>query len=267
MNISNVVSVLLLGVFINLQIFIHSTKLSIKKNIFKPYLKAFRTITTSYAVAFSIIQSPYQFHPFPNQIANAVVATDNYENFDFNDIQRLKTGLKELNYLLKNWKEKTLYCNFGEFQTDLLTPENKEKLLVAAAETGLLDYDKSKTMIVKCRRDPQMVRALLGLTPDNLNLNGAEKLMKKPSTIQLLADPDTVDEYFEQIEKFSIALTSADSLSYQARTDYASTETTFKDDSESRVTGGGKLSYLDQSKDSVQKVRDALDRIVTLLQL
>lgn len=122
-------------------------------------------------------------------------------------------------------------------------------------------------MIVKCRADPQMVRAYLGLLPDNLTLNNIEKLMKKPSTVQLLADPDTIDEYFEQVDKFTIALTSADSLSYQARTDYASTETTLKDDSDGRISGGGKVSFLDQSKDSVQQCRDALDRIVTLLNL
>jgi hypothetical protein len=217
-------------------------------------------------IALSIV--PSQLIPIipANQMVYAAAAVNDYETFDFTNIQRLKTGLKELDYLLKNWKDKTLYCNFGEFQTDLLAPENKEKLLVAAAETGLLDYDKSKTMIVKCKRDPQMVRAFLGLTPDNLNLNGAEKLMKKKTTIALI-DPDKIDEYFEQIDKFSIALTSADSLSYQARSDYASTETTLKDDVESRTGGGGSVSYLDQSKDSVQKCRDALERIVALLQI
>lgn len=95
---------------------------------------------------------------FPNSIVYASEA----KVMDFNDINRLKYGLREINYLLDNWDEKTTYCNFGEFQNDLLIPENKLKLLKAAAETGLLDYDKSATMNVLCRKDPQVVRGFLG---------------------------------------------------------------------------------------------------------
>ena len=84
--------------------------------------------------------------------ANAV------EQVDFNDLTRLKRGLREIDYLLSHWNEKTLYCNFGEFQRELLQNKNKGKLLVAAAETGLLDYDKSATMNVVCKKDPEVVR-------------------------------------------------------------------------------------------------------------
>ena len=36
-------------------------------------------------------------------------------------------------------------------------------------------------MNVRCKRDPQVVRAFSGLTNDNLLLKNAEKLMKKPA--------------------------------------------------------------------------------------
>ena len=75
-----------------------------------------------------------------------------------NDLNRLKLGLREVNYLIENWDEKTTYCNFGEFQRELLLPENKGKLLDAAKEFSLWDYDKTKTMNVMCKRDPQVVR-------------------------------------------------------------------------------------------------------------
>jgi hypothetical protein len=75
-----------------------------------------------------------------------------------NDLNRLKLGLREITYLIDNWDEKTTYCNFGEFQRELLLPENKAKLLDAAKEFSLWDYDKSKTMNVMCKRDPQVVR-------------------------------------------------------------------------------------------------------------
>lgn len=82
-------------------------------------------------IAFNFVQQPYipllsstifSSHSFAH-------AVDSYETFDFNDVNRLKKGLKELNFLLINWKEKTLFCNFGEFQTDLLTVDNKNQLL------------------------------------------------------------------------------------------------------------------------------------------
>ena len=75
-----------------------------------------------------------------------------------NDLNRLKLGLREVNYLIENWDEKTTYCNFGEFQRELLLPENKGKLLDAAKEFSLWDYEKTKTMNVMCKRDPQVVR-------------------------------------------------------------------------------------------------------------
>ena len=77
------------------------------------------------------------------------------------DLNRLKLGLREITYLIDNWDEKTTYCNFGEFQRELLLPENKGKLLDAAKEFSLWDYDKSKTMNVMCKRDPQVVRLVL----------------------------------------------------------------------------------------------------------
>jgi hypothetical protein len=213
----------------------------------------------------SLVISSTQFQiVLPSYSSTASSQVKLLETFDFNDLYRLKRGLKELNYLLDYWNEKTLYCNFGEFQRELLTPENKKSLLAAAAETGLLDYDKSKTMNVMCKRDPQMVRAMLGLTPDNLTLSGADKLLRKATSINRV-DPNFVDEYIDQIEKFSRGLSSASALAYGARTDFGSTETVSRQSALSRDQEGSEQSYLDQSKTSVIQVRDALERIVTLL--
>ena len=76
---------------------------------------------------------------------------------------------------------------------------------------------------VHSKRDPQMVRAFLGLTPDNLTLNNAERLLKKPITINRV-DPEYIDDYFEQVDKFIMGVSSVDALSYEARTDFASIE-------------------------------------------
>jgi len=195
----------------------------------------------------------------------------------FDDVTRLKRGLREVNYLLDHWEEKTLYCNFGEFQRELLTVTNKDKLLVAAAETGLLDYDKSATMNVVCRRDPEVVRAFLGFSPNiNPTLARAEILMKKSAVIERI-DPDDLESYFDAVERYTEAISSVDSLSYQSRSDYRSMETSTREEATAESLANNnnndftKLTknkdYLAQTKDSVVVARDALQLVVGKLKL
>lgn len=194
------------------------------------------------------------------QIAEAATYT-----VDPNDITRLKRGLREVNYLLDNWDTKTTYCNFGELQSGLLESQNKEKLLAAAKKYGILDYDKSETMNVKCKADPEIVRAFVGLTNENLTLKNADKLMKKTSTIEMLPESVDPEEYIAAVDSFTSAVATVDSLGYSARTDYSSTETQFKGDDS--LENNLKKDYLAQSKNEVLKVRDSLARIVEMLQL
>ena len=212
------------------------------------YIEASTRATTFASIAVAAVLVTV----FPASAAPAQVV-------EMNDPSRLKKGLRELDYLLTNWDAKTTYCNFGEFQRDLLKPENKKKLLKAAAETGLLDYDKSATMNVVCKKDPQVVRAFVGLTKDNLILNQADVLMKKQDILSLV---DDIETYVEDVETFQRAVANIDSLTYSARSDYGSTETTTagEDTDDSK-------SYLTQSKRSVEAARDALIRICTALHL
>ena len=117
-------------------------------------------------------------------------------NYEFNDLSRLKRGLREISYLIENWDDKTTYCNFGEFKMELMDAKNKDGLITAARDSGLLD--KSKTMNVMCKRDPEVVRAFLGLTKENLTLQKADQLMKLKSTIEKV-NPDNIDDYFEVV--------------------------------------------------------------------
>ena len=73
----------------------------------------------------------------PDYIIPPVSAAVNYKS---SDLRRLKQGLNELDYLLENWDKKTTYCNFGEFQRELLDEKNKEKLLQAAEEGFTMRY-------------------------------------------------------------------------------------------------------------------------------
>jgi len=186
---------------------------------------------------------------------------------DPNDVSRLKRGLAEINYLLKNWEDKTTYCNFGEFKNELLSAENKDKLLEAAKEPILL-YDKSATMKVKCKKDPEVVRAFLGLTKENLLMSQADVLMRKQATVDMV-DPDDVDSYFEAVDLYEQATGDAGSLAYQARRDFSSTENFTREELTERAGTGlsGRSDYLTQAKSQVEIVAQALAVVVKALKL
>ena len=183
------------------------------------------------------------------------------------DITRLRRGLQEINYLLDHWDEKTTYCNYGQFKNELLSAANKDKLLEAAKEPILL-YDKSATMNIMCKKDPEVVRAFLGLTKENLVLSQADILMKKPSTVDLV-DPDDIEEYFSAVDQYQQANADAGSLAYQSRRDFTSTENFSKEDmiANAGKTLSGREDYLTQSKTQVVLVRDSLQTIVKALHL
>lgn len=86
--------------------------------------------------------------------------------------------------------------------------------------------------------------------------------MRKPSTIELI-DEDNIDQYFEAVEDFSRAISEVDSLTYGARSDYATTETFAKGD----TSKSSEKDYLQQSKKGVMKLKNALEKIVLQLRL
>ena len=236
-----------------LLLFLYILHLSSSFSSLKP-LSVLKKVSTATIIAISLPLS----HPIH---VNAV-------DLETNDLRRLKVGLKNINNLIDNWIDKTTYCNFGEVQRKMMGAGEKELLLKNAAEGGLLDYDKSKTMDVLCKRDPQIVRAYLGLEPSTGNtvLYKAEKLMKNLIAIDKV-DPDIIDSYFEAIEHYSEAIAAADSLAYAARTDYGSQQSQSRAEAEKAGSRDGKEDFLQQSKAQVIKARDALTEIVQDLQL
>ena len=121
---------------------------------------------TASAVAAALAANVHLNTPTPLLVSRANAETAYRPNYELNDILRLKYGLREVTYLIDNWEDKTQTCNFGEIQRDILLNENKEKLMKAAAKGSLIDYTKSGTIDIMCKRDPQVVRAFLGLMPE-----------------------------------------------------------------------------------------------------
>ncbi len=189
------------------------------------------------------------------------------------ELRRLKKGSSQVRFLLNNWEQKTRYCNFGEFNNELLAPENKEALMKEAAAGGLLDYDKSATMTVKCKRDPMIVRAYAGLMDENPTLVNAVKLMQSEAALDRVLEADVVDVdlYIAAVDSYSKALSEVDLLSYSARTDYSSTETQTLEETkrtyEQAEQGVGQKSYLVQCRDSMKALSNSLDTVVKALAL
>jgi len=221
-------------------------------------------ITNSIIVPFIIFN---QFSFIDNNIHyNNAIAIEANVIVDSSDINRLKKGYLQLNYLVTNWDEKTNYCVFGEIKKELLKDENKDELIKKAQYGGTFDKNPA-TVNIKCKRDPQVVREFLGLgnEPIGLLLKNADNLMKKTSTLQLV-DPDDLDKYIDAVEKYSENIAAADGLSYSARTDYSSTENTTKGDSSLKASDT-KEDYLAKTKKSVESILINLKTIIEILKL
>ena len=184
---------------------------------------------------------------------------------DPNDPVRLARGLKEVNYLLKNWEAKTTLCNYGEIKKELLENGNEEELYAAAKKGSLWDKGE-ETMNVMCKRDPEVVRAFVGLTNENLVLKNAEKLMRKPDVLDRVS-ADDVEAYEENVDAYILAVSEVDQLAYAARTDHDSTETFSKAQGGQSLKAEAGSDYLGQSRLAVIKVQKALEGIVTELHL
>jgi len=180
------------------------------------------------------------------------------------NLEKINKGYKALQLLVDKWEEKTTYCNFGELQRDILSVKNKEVLYKVAAKGSLLDYDKSDTMNVMCKKDPMIVRAYAGLYPESGNdlLYNAEKVLQSEKVISSV-DPEKIDEYITLMEEWQQLISSIDASSYSARNEYASTETSSKND-RSLMTNDDK-NLLAQCKKEVIKAAETLGNILNMI--
>lgn len=93
--------------------------------------------------------------------------------------------------------------------------------------------------------------------------------MKKQATLNIV-DSDYLDDYIDAVESYTQAISSVDTLSYNARSDYASQQTTSKSNillNQQYNKDNNKKDYLALCKDSVIIARDNLKFIVEKLNL
>lgn len=75
------------------------------------------------------------------------------------NLELLKSALRSIDELFASWADRTTNCKFGEVRRELLETQNKEALLKAAETMAL--FDKEKTMVTLCKRDPSPIQDVM----------------------------------------------------------------------------------------------------------
>eukprot|EP00560_Eucampia_antarctica_P010099 CAMPEP_0197830150 /NCGR_PEP_ID=MMETSP1437-20131217/6756_1 /TAXON_ID=49252 ORGANISM="Eucampia antarctica, Strain CCMP1452" /NCGR_SAMPLE_ID=MMETSP1437 /ASSEMBLY_ACC=CAM_ASM_001096 /LENGTH=201 /DNA_ID=CAMNT_0043432351 /DNA_START=142 /DNA_END=747 /DNA_ORIENTATION=- len=186
--------------------------------------------------------------------ANAATSSVNTSG---DDIKILTDASAALSSLLKNWDRATIDCTYADVPRELLESKNKEKLLEKAATSAL--FDKSAS-VVSCKMNNRVVRDYIGVTGKG-PLVGAEKRMLKRNVADMIA-PKNLDNYYNEVDSFSQALSRASSLSYIAGVaDFDSVNNFSEDEAGQKLEGN---SNLQQAKAAIMDANTALDKILLL---
>ncbi|EKX55467.1 hypothetical protein GUITHDRAFT_131661 [Guillardia theta CCMP2712] len=173
---------------------------------------------------------------------------------------KLKVGLKGLEYLISKWDDETTQCNYAELSRDLLSSKNKAELLDAAKTNALFDKD-NKYMIVKCKRNPTVIRSFLGLA------SSEDPLHRAPSNIakfRKFVNPDRLDAYIEAEENFARLIASADAMAYGSSFgDFSANNEFKKGERPDKKTE----QFLMNAKNDIEQARSALAVIVESLEI
>ena len=86
------------------------------------------------------------------------------------DLALLRRGLADLEALVDNWQERTVNCKYAEVNRGLLETSAKQELLVESTKNALV-VKNSKAVKTLCKRDPEVVRQVMGLD-GKLNAKG-----------------------------------------------------------------------------------------------
>ena len=102
------------------------------------------------------------FAAFPESSAasdSAATRAKRYLAAPADNLELLRSALRSIDELFAGWAERTTNCKFGEVRRELLETQNKEALLKAAETMAL--FDKEKTMVTLCKRDPSPIQDVM----------------------------------------------------------------------------------------------------------
>ena len=197
------------------------------------------------------------------------------------DLALLRRGLRDLEGLVDNWQERTVNCKYAEVNRNLLGASSKAELLEESKKNALIAKN-SKAVQTLCKRDPEVVRQVLGLD-GRLNQKGGPPAAFAPGAFRetkaAAEDPnsalvdadrmikrglkvidDDLDAYVEAEEAWLQAISAVDAASYTSGSaDFGSIVSTASD-------GSTKDSaLLEDARRAAIQARDALRTIVRIL--
>ena len=101
--------------------------------------------------------------------------------------------LPDLEALVDNWQERTVNCKYAEVNRGLLETSAKQELLVESTKNALV-VKNSKAVKTLCKRDPEVVRQVMGLD-GKLNAKGGPPAAFAPGASREIksaaADPNS----------------------------------------------------------------------------
>jgi len=190
---------------------------------------------------FALVSAAAAFVPLqPAFAASPISATDAAET--------LIASRAALAALLANWEKATIDCSVADVSRELLEQKNKEELLEKAKTFALFDKDAA---VMSCKEDNKKVRSFI------TRLKSLDKQFKSCAPLVSLKSDD-LETYFDYVEKYSSAMSAADSASYRMSMDFASINSQKMDNTKNReeqeLTGGGGAK--DATRVSLQQALD-----------
>ncbi|GMH95166.1 hypothetical protein TrVE_jg10359 [Triparma verrucosa] len=171
--------------------------------------------------------------------------------------ETLVASRQALSSLLQNWDKATIDCSVADVSRDLLEQKNKEELLEKAKTFALFDKDAA---VMSCKEDNKKVRGFI------TRLKSLDKEFKACRDLVEEKGGD-LDAYFEYVDKYSVAMSAANTASYSMSMDFASVNSQKMDNSKNReeqvLTGGGGAK--DATKLSLEQALDNISKAVEML--
>ncbi|KAL3904626.1 MAG: hypothetical protein SGARI_004842 [Bacillariaceae sp.] len=203
-----------------------------------------RSITTATTAYYSVL------NPSKAEAAKAAAVK-------INPLPNIIEARDTLDTLLTNYKRATIDCTYADVPRELLEAKNKELLLEKASTFAL--FDKSVS-VETCKTTNRVVRDYLGVT-------GKGPLVQIEKQIKIgleYVDPDDMENYVSELEKFSQAYSKASSLSYTAGMgDLDSVNNFSKDDAQQERNENSNLA---QTKVAISEAKTCLDKLVAMLE-
>jgi hypothetical protein len=168
------------------------------------------------------------FAAFPESSAasdSAATRAKRYLAAPADNLELLRSALRSIDELFAGWAERTTNCKFGEVRRELLETQNKEALLKAAETMAL--FDKEKTMVTLCKRDPSPIQDVMNGGAVRAVSDAARRELARVTALDEGAGDIDADAFIGALERWEVLRGASLSLAraalvgdYEVTTEY-----------------------------------------------